>query len=61
MKVYIILLDILLDIYFKLLDIFLHKSHIWEKLGSRDMGWNALGQSDCRIFESDISLDKMMK
>ena len=31
------------------------KSHAREKSGSRDMGQNALGESDCRIFKSAIS------
>ena len=35
----------------------LHKSHIWEKPGSWDMGQDALGQLDCRIFKSTIYLD----
>ena len=35
------------------------KSHIKENSGSWDMGQNALGQSDCRIFKSTISLEKM--
>ena len=38
--------------------IFLHKSHICEKSGSLDVVQNALGQSDCRIFKSVISLEQ---
>ena len=41
--------------------VFLHKSHIWEKSGSWDMDQNALGQSDCRIFKSTISLEQIDK
>ena len=37
---------------------FLHKSHTWEKSGSWDIGQNALGQSDCSIFKSTISLEQ---
>ena len=36
----------------------MHKSHIWEKSGSWDMGQNALGQSDYRVFKSTISLEQ---
>ena len=35
----------------------MNKSHIWENSGSVDMAQNALGQSDCRIFKSNISLE----
>ena len=38
--------------------IFLQKSYIWEKPGSLDIGQNALGQSDRRIFKSNKSLDQ---
>ena len=38
--------------------VFLHKSHICEKSDSWDMGQNALGQSDYRIFKSTISLEQ---
>ena len=41
---------------FILFVVFLHKSHTWEKSGSRYIGQNLLGQSDCRIFKSPISL-----
>ena len=37
------------------------KSHIWEKFGSRDMGWNTIGQSHCRIFKSTVSLKQNKK
>ena len=36
----------------------MHKSHTWEKSGSWDIGENALGQSDYRIFKSTISLEQ---
>ena len=36
----------------------MHKSHTWEKSGSWDMGQNVLGQSDCRIFKSTVSLEQ---
>ena len=32
----------------------LHKTYIWEKSCSRDIGQNALSQSDSRIFKSNI-------
>ena len=35
------------------------KVHTWWKSDYWDMGQNALGQSDCRIFKSTISLEKM--
>ena len=38
--------------------IFLQKPYIWEKPGSVDIGQNALGQSDRRIFKSNKSLDQ---
>ena len=38
--------------------ILMHKSHIWEKSDSWDIGQNALGQSDCRSFKSTISLEQ---
>ena len=44
---------------FILLAIFLHRSHIWEKSSSRDMGQDALGQSDSRIFKPSISLEQI--
>ena len=34
--------------------IFQHKSHFWEKSSPWEMGKNALGQSDCRIFKSTM-------
>ena len=37
----------------------LHKPHIWEKSGSRDMDQNAPGQSDYRIFKSSRYLEQM--
>ena len=43
---------------FKLIPVSLHKSRIWEKSTSWDMGQNALGQSDCRIFKSTVSLEQ---
>ena len=43
-----------------LLAIFLHKFHIWEKSSAWDMGQNAVGQSDCRIFKSTISLEQKL-
>ena len=43
---------------FILSTVFLHKPHVWEKSGSWDMDQNALGQSDCRIFKSTISLEQ---
>ena len=36
--------------------VFLKNSDIWEMLDSRDMGQDAHGQSDCRIFKPTISL-----
>ena len=36
----------------------LTKPKFWEKSGSWDMGENALGRSDCRIFKSPISLEQ---
>ena len=41
-----------------LIDVCLDKSHIWENSGSSDMGQNALGQSNCRILKSTISLEQ---
>ena len=38
--------------------VFLKNSDIWEMLDSRDMGQDAHGQSDCRIFKPTISLGK---
>ena len=38
--------------------VFFHKSHIWKKCGSRDMGQNAYGESDYIIFKSSISLEQ---
>ena len=40
---------------------FLHKSRIWKKFCSRDMGQNALGQEDYRVFKSNISLEQSDK
>ena len=37
---------------------FLHKSHTSGKSGSWDLGQNSLGQSDCRIFKSTLSLEQ---
>ena len=39
----------------------LPRSHIWKKSGFWDMGQNALGQSNCRIFKSALSLEQNMK
>ena len=36
----------------------MHKAHTWEKSGSWDMGQDALGQSDCSIFKSTVSLEQ---
>ena len=47
---------------FMLFALFLHKSHIYEKSGSWDMGQNALGvynQSDWRTFKSTVSLEQI--
>ena len=41
-----------------LIVVFLHKSYTWEKSVSWDMGQNALGQSDCKIFKSNLSLEQ---
>ena len=38
---------------------FLHKFHIWENFCSWDMGQNVLRQSDCKIFQSTISLEQI--
>ena len=38
---------------------FLHRSYIWEKSYSWDMGQNALTQSECRIFKSTISPEQI--
>ena len=43
---------------FKLFSVFLHKSYSWKKSGSWDMGQNAVGQSDTKIFKSFISLEQ---
>ena len=45
----------------KIVSAFLHKSQIWEKTVSLDMGQNAPGQSDCRIFKSTLSQEKFTK
>ena len=45
--------------FFLLFDVFLHKSYIWEKYFSWDIGQNALSQSDCRIFKSSISPEQI--
>ena len=44
---------------FMIFTIFLCKSHIWEIFGSWGKGWNAIGQSHCRILKSTLSLKKM--
>ena len=36
----------------------MQKSYTWEILDSEDIGQNALGQSDSRIFKSTISQEK---
>ena len=41
---------------FILFTLFAQKSHIWEKSVFGDIGQNVPGQSDCRIFESTVSL-----
>ena len=38
---------------------FLHKSYICENSCSWDIGWNALSQSDCRVFKSTISPEQI--
>ena len=43
---------------FPLFEVFVHKSYVWEKSDSWDKDQNALGQSDCRIFKSTISLQQ---
>ena len=35
----------------------MEKSQIWENSSTWDMAQNAIGQSDCRIFKSNISLE----
>ena len=45
---------------FMLITVWLDKYHIWENSGASDVGQNALGQSDCRIFKSTISLSRTM-
>ena len=41
-----------------LIVVFLHKSYTWEKSVSWDMDQNALGQSDCKILKSNLSLEQ---
>ena len=36
----------------------LDKSRIWKNSGSWDIGQNTLGQWDCRVFKSTISLEQ---
>ena len=36
----------------------MHKSHTWEKSGFRDMGQNALDQSNCSILKLTISVEQ---
>ena len=45
--------EFVLEWKFSLFAIFLHKSHIWERYGSWDMGQNTLGQKlfDLKIFK----------
>ena len=43
------------NIIFILVAIFLHKSHIWEKPCYWGIGQTALGQSEWRIFQSNVS------
>ena len=50
--------DFLFQRFFEFV-VFLHKSRIWEKSWSGDIGQNALSQSDCRIFESTITPEQM--
>ena len=44
---------------------FLHKSHIWENPGSRDMGDNVLSQSNslifCMLMQIQIINQKLIK
>ena len=37
----------------------MHKSHIWERSCSWDLGQNALSQSDCRIFKWTVSPEQI--
>ena len=43
---------------FMLFAMFLLKNRIWERSSSWCMGQNGLGQSDCRIFKSIVSLEQ---
>lgn len=33
-------------------------SHIWEKSGFWDIGQNGIGQSDCRVLKSTLTLEQ---
>ena len=54
----LIFLEFGLYIKFILFSIFLHKSYIWKKSGSRAMVQNALDQSNYSIFKSIMSLEQ---
>ena len=42
----------LIKVYITVIIVCLRKCHTWENSDSGDMAQNALGQSDCRIFQS---------
>ena len=46
----------IMKVYITVIAVCLNKFHIWENSGSWDMAQNALGQSDCRIFQSIAGL-----
>ena len=41
------------------ISVFLHKSYIWRKSCSWDLGQNALSQSDCMVFKWTISPEQL--
>ena len=47
-----------MKVYITVIAIGLNKSHIRGISGSWDMAQNGLGQSDCGIFKSNISIAK---
>ena len=46
----------IMKVYITVILVCLNKFHIWENSGFWDMAQNALGQSDCRIFQSIAGL-----
>ena len=45
-----------MKVYITVIIVCMNKFHIWENSSSWDMAQNALGQSDCGIFQSTAGL-----